>query len=298
MKRFLKPAIIVIAIISALTFFIGRPHKREVMVQAPRSITPSRPASLDATTEEKLKSLGYVAEERESPAGSVRKIITTGQVALTVKVYDSFYKSLEQQLQQVGGYVSNLEATRDSGSVRYATITIRIPPARTNLMVSWLREQGMIQSENIKADDVSEEYYDIQARLANAKRLEARLLDMVQKNTGKLADLVLLEEKIGEVRENIEQMEGRIRNMDRLISLATLTLNVQVQSSTTIVTPTFASRALHAWKHSLNSLKEVSQSGLLTLIAILPWVLPVSLAAVILMFVFKGIRRVFRTRTA
>jgi hypothetical protein len=71
-------------------------------------------------------------------------------------------------------------------------------------MVSWLREQGIIQSENIKAEDVSEEYYDIQARLENAKRLEARLLDMVQKNTGKLADLVLLEEKLGEVRERIE----------------------------------------------------------------------------------------------
>jgi Domain of unknown function (DUF4349) len=156
----------------------------------------------------------------------------------------------------------------------------------------------MIQSENIKAEDVSEEYYDIQARLQNAKRLEARLLDMVQKNTGKLADLVLLEEKIGEVRENIEQMEGRIRNMDRLISLATLSLNVQVQSSTTVASPTFASRALHAWKHSLKSLKEVSQSGLLALIAILPWILPVSLAVVVLMFVFKGIRRAFRTRTA
>ena len=86
--------------------------------------------------------------------------------------------------------------------------------------------------------------------------------------------------------------------MDRLISLATLTLNVQVQSSTTVVTPTFASRALHAWKHSLKSLKEVSQSGLLALIAILPWILPIGLAVVILTFVFRGIRRVFRTRTA
>jgi Domain of unknown function (DUF4349) len=285
MKRFLKPAIIIFAIVCSITFFLGRPAKQIAMM------TPM------AGSDERLLSKNVALQVPNTPAPE-RKIITSGQVALTVKVYDSFYKSLEQQLQQVGGYVSNLEATRDSGAVRWATITIRIPPARTNLMVSWLREQGMIQSENIKAEDVSEEYYDIQARLANAKRLEARLLDMVQKNTGKLADLVLLEEKVGEVRENIEQMEGRIRNMDRLISLATLTLNVQVQSTTTIETPTFASRAIHAWKHSLKSLKEVSQSGLLVLIAILPWILPVSLAVVILMFVFKGIRRMFRTRTA
>lgn len=124
------------------------------------------------------------------------------------------------------------------------------------------------------------------------------VLNMVQKNTGKLEDLILLEEKLGEVRENIEQMEGRIRNMDRLISLATLTLNVQIQSSTIVITPTFASRAMHAWKHSLKALKEVSQNGLLVIIAILPWILPITLAVVILMFGFKGIRRVFRTRTA
>jgi len=290
MKRFLKPAIIILAIVCATTFFLGRPEKRAMMV------APSSPVRLNEEAAKKLQALGYIDEAKSTDAA--RKIITTGQIALTVKVYDSFYKSLEQQLQQVGGYVSSLEATRDSGSVRYATIAIRIPPARTNLMVSWLREQGMIQSENIKAEDVSEEYYDIQARLANAKRLEARLLDMVQKNTGKLSDLVLLEEKIGEVRENIEQMEGRIRNMDHLISLATLTLNVQVQGSTTVATPTFASRAIQAWKDSLEALKEVSQSGLLALIAVLPWILPVSLAVLILTFLFKGIRKMLRTRTA
>ncbi|HEY7159601.1 MAG TPA: DUF4349 domain-containing protein [Acidobacteriota bacterium] len=288
MKRFLKPAIIILVIATALTFFFGRPKKLAL---------PSRLAAPSANVEKQLRALGYIDEAKSQP-DSVRKIITTGQVALTVKVYDPFYKALEQQLQQVGGYVSNLEATRDSGAVRWATITIRIPPARTNLIVSWLREQGMIQSESIKADDVSEEYYDIQARLQNAKRLEARLLDMVQKNTGKLEDLILLEEKLGEVRENIEQMEGKIRNMDRLISLATLTLNVQVQGSTTVSAPTFASRAVVAWKNSLKALKEVSQSGLLTLIAILPWILPVSLAGLILIFVLKGIRRVLRTRTA
>ncbi len=286
MKRFLKPAIVVLAIVFAVTFFLGRPSYRLAKASMPV-------AGFDEHSLAKNAAL----EVPGSPSPE-RKIITSGQVALTVKVYDPFYKALEQQLQQVGGYVSNLEATRDSGSVRFATITIRIPPARTNLMVSWLREQGMIQSENIKAEDVSEEYFDIQARLQNAKRLESRLLDMVQKNTGKLEDLILLEEKLGEVRENIEQMEGRIRNMDRLISLATLTLNVQVQSSITVATPTFASRALYAWKNSLKALKEVSQSGLLALIAILPWILPVGLAVVILMFVFKGIRRVFRTRTA
>jgi Domain of unknown function (DUF4349) len=215
MRRFLKPAIIILAIVSAITFFLSRPSYR--LAKAPMSVAGYSEQSLS-------KNVALQAPSTPSPE---RKIITSGQVALTVKVYDPFYKALEQQLQQIGGYVSNLEATRDSGSVRWATITIRIPPARTNLMLSWLREHGMIQSENIKAEDVSEEYYDIQARLQNAKRLEARLLDMVQKNTGKLADLVLLEEKIGEVRENIEQMEGRIRNMDRLISLATLSLNVK-----------------------------------------------------------------------
>ncbi len=296
MKRFLKPAIIILAVVTVIAIFLGRSQK-VAMLHSPEAAVPKREsARLDASSDEKLRTVGYI--ESKNPADAARKIITSGQVALTVKIYDSFYKTLEQQLQQVGGYVSNLEATRDSGSVRWATITIRIPPARTNLMVSWLREQGMIQSENIKAEDVSEEYYDIQARLQNAKRLEARLLDMVQKNTGKLEDLILLEEKLGEVRENIEQMEGRIRNMDRLISLATLVLNVQVQSSTTVSSPTFASRALHVWKHSLKSLKEFSQSGLLALIAILPWIIPVCLAIVVLMFVFKGIRRMFRTRTA
>lgn len=300
MRRFLKPALLVIAILSVVIFFVGRQAEKASIGRTTK--VESYKVDFNAPeTPAKLSSLGYIESKLATPTTppeTTRKIIQTGQVTLSVKHYDSFYKALQKEVQQTGGYVSNLEANRDSGTVTLARIVIRIPPARTNLMVSWLREQGEIQSENIKAEDVSEEYYDIHARLENSKRLESRLIDMVKTNTGKLEDLILLEEKLGEIREKIEQMEGRIRNMDRLISLATLSLNVQVQSSTTITAPTFSSRAASAWKDSVIALKEVSQGLLLALITIVPWVVPLCLAAVILMFVFKVIRRIFRRRVS
>jgi hypothetical protein len=212
-----------------------------------------------------------------------RKIIQRGQISFEVANYDSFYEALQDQLTRTGGYIGQLETYRSSGNLSSAKITVRIPAEGTSVFTSWLREQGKIVSENITADDVSEEYYDLQARLENARKFEARLMEMVKSNTGDLDDLVLLEEKLSAMREQIEQMQGRVRYLDRLVSMATLTLNVQVQNTTTTpTTPGFGTRAAHVWKESTGALKDASQAFVLLIVAIVPWILPICLAAALL----------------
>jgi hypothetical protein len=297
MRRSVKIGIFVLAIAIAFGIFVARQQHQLDKSQGPYEYKASTPAIAE------LQSAGYIGSKdgTEAPQRNsevARKIIQNGYVSVLVKHYDPFLLALQRQLAQEGGYVSNLEANRSNGKLISARIIVRIPSARTNIMVSWLHEKGEVLTEKVTAEDVSEEYYDTQARLTNAKRLESRLIEMVKNNTGKLEDLILLEEKIGEIRGQIEQMEGRMRTLDRLVSLATLTIDVQVQSvAVAYQPPTFASRLAHTWKQSTEALGDFLKGTALLIVGVLPWI-PVAFAVLgLMLLVYRMAARISRKRS-
>jgi hypothetical protein len=298
MKRWIK-IVGLLAAVLAISFFLVRPK-----YDKPVSKNAQVPYKADPEVQEQLASLGYIdSGDYEEPKSTVpgevaRKIIQSGHVSLYVKHYDPFYQALQKQLAQEGGFISNLEANRSSGKLLSARIVVRVPSTRTNIFVSWLHEKGEIISEKITAEDVSEEFYDTQARLANAKRLESRLIDMVKTHTGKLQDLILLEEKIGEIRGQIEQMEARIRTLNRLVSLATLTIDVQVTNTTVNQAPTFASRIGKTWRKSTEALTDFLKDTTLVFIGVLPWIPVFILMIGMMLLIFRVGARMWRKRTA
>jgi hypothetical protein len=175
-------------------------------------------------------------------------------------------------------------------------IRFRVRPDQLDVIVSWLGEQGVVASERITAEDISEQYYDLDARLENARRFEERLLHMLRTQTGKLNDIVLVEEKLNKIREQIEQLEGKLQVYDHLVELASLTLNVRVeQHYIPPHNPTFGERAILAWRDSTNALRQVAQWTVLLAITILPWIVPlVAFGLMLRMLPFNRVRRLLR----
>jgi len=79
---------------------------------------------------------------------------------------------------------------------------------------------------NVNAEDVSEEFVDISARVENAHRLEARIIDLLANRTGKLQDVLSVEHELARVREEIERYEGRLRFLKTRAAMSTLTIAV------------------------------------------------------------------------
>jgi hypothetical protein len=73
---------------------------------------------------------------------------------------------------------------------------------------------------------VSEEFVDLTARVANAHRLEDRLVELLRTRTGKLQDVLTVERELARVREEIERMEGRLRFLKSSAQLSTLSVNL------------------------------------------------------------------------
>ena len=86
---------------------------------------------------------------------------------------------------------------------------------------------GELEQNKRTSQDVTEQFYDIEAHIKNKKAEEKSLTKILDERTGKLEDVLRIETELSRVRGEIEQLEGKIRVLENLSSLATLTLSVR-----------------------------------------------------------------------
>ena len=103
---------------------------------------------------------------------------------------------------------------------------IKVVPENLDRFLQKARSLGELKNQTLGTEDVTKTYFDTDARLRNAKRMEERLLDMLQKKTGKVSDLLQVEKELGRVREQIEQMQGELKYYDALVQYATVTISL------------------------------------------------------------------------
>lgn len=161
-----------------------------------------------------------------SPAASTAMIIRTGNATIKVDSLEPAVARLRLLATSVGGYVGNTSMQTGSDQLRSATVEIKVPAPRWGQLVAGLKPIGTLEAVQESAEDVGEEFVDVQARVANAKRLEARLIELLANRTGKLSDALEVERELARVREEIERYEGRIRYLRAQTAMSTMTVTV------------------------------------------------------------------------
>jgi hypothetical protein len=160
------------------------------------------------------------------PPAATAMLIRTGTAAVEVDSLEPAIARVQALAQHMGGYVASSSMQGGREQVREASLELKIPAARWDQALTALQPIGKVESVNVQAQDVGEEYVDVQARMANAKRLEDRLLQLLATRTGKLDEVVQVEHELANVREEIERYEGRLRFLTSRVSMSTLTVQV------------------------------------------------------------------------
>ncbi|HJQ12964.1 MAG TPA: DUF4349 domain-containing protein [Gemmatimonadaceae bacterium] len=159
-------------------------------------------------------------------ASTSTMLIRTGQAFIEVQKLDPAILKIRQLVAQVGGYITNSSMSGGKDQIRQASIEIKIPNSQYDKAVGSLSEIGKVETVGSNAQDVGEEFVDVTARVANAHRLEERLIDLLTRRTGKLDEVLRVERELARVREEIERYEGRLRYLTARVAMSTLTLNV------------------------------------------------------------------------
>jgi Domain of unknown function (DUF4349) len=173
----------------------------------------------------------FVATARDSAVfpragATANMVIRTGQASIEVDSLERAVAQVRLLAGRIGGYVANTNMQTGQGQLRAATLEVKIPADRFDDGLGGLAGLGKLESVNVNAEDVGEEFTDVTARMGNSRRLESRLIDLLAARTGKLKDVLDVERELARVREEIERYEGRLRYLRAHAVLSTLTIYV------------------------------------------------------------------------
>jgi len=161
------------------------------------------------------------------------------------------------------------------GRASRAVLVLRIPATSLGSALASFSELGTVIHETLDTQDITEEYFDLEARLESARQLETRLLEMLTTRAQEVGELLEVEAELGRVRETIERFEGKLRLWESQVAYSTLTVELTTHAVFAAVEPQGLGEAIAATlSNSWQAMLSVGRGILLLAVAFLPWLLP------------------------
>lgn len=212
---------------------------------------------------------------------SERKLIYTGNISVQVTDLSATEKSVAGWVEKFGGYI-----TSSSISGRYLNVVARIPQKRFNEAFEEGASLGTLNNRSVSTQDVTEQFYDLNARLETRKILRERL-ESYLKNAPKIEDMLSIERELNDVQGEIESMEGQFRRLSNQIDFATIYFDASLPPNTTeqgFVYPNVGKKFSQFWADAL----EFLASFLVGIFYFVVFAVPFVLAAALLYFICFG----------
>lgn len=157
-------------------------------------------------------------------AAGDRKVIKTAEVDLEVENLDEAQKSVLDSVDRAGGFISSL-TVNDYDTSRQAQIVARVPSAQFRVVYDAVKALGKVERDHLGGQDVTEEYMDLERRIANLQAQEQRVREMFNE-ADTVEELLQVEQRLTEVRGQIEGHQGRLRYLKDQVGYSTLTLSL------------------------------------------------------------------------
>jgi len=152
-----------------------------------------------------------------------RKIIKEGEIKFETANSQDTRIFISKTVAEIGGYMSEDNAFDYENRIEHR-ITIRVPADKFELLLENISQKAAkLDSKNITALDVTEQFIDVEARIKTKKELESRYKELLKK-ANKVDEILTIEKEIGKLRTEIESMEGRLKYLKDRVSFSTLTV--------------------------------------------------------------------------
>jgi hypothetical protein len=167
----------------------------------------------------------------------VPMVARTVALSIVAKDFDAARMSLDAILARHEGYPANLDVATPQGAGRTIQASLRIPAPQLLAAAAELKALGRVESETQNGEEVTQQHADLVARLKNSRETEQRLQDVLRTRTGKVKDVLEVEEEIARVRGEIEQMEAQQQTLEHRVNFATIDLKLAEEYKAQLSSP-------------------------------------------------------------
>lgn len=201
------------------------------------------------------------------------KLILNADLSLETQDFEKSAADIEKMTAEAGGYIESSGTYGDTGS-RSANYTLRVPQEKFEQFYAQLGENMHVVSRSRSSEDVTEQYTDIETRLATLQTKHERLLSLLEK-ADKMEDIIALENALADCEYEIDSLTGSKRRYDDLVGFSTFYINLrEVQTLTATADGTgFGAQLTQAAKTGARGLADVVRGTILGIVMFWPAVI-------------------------
>lgn len=211
---------------------------------------------------------------------SDRKIIENKYITMETKEFDSVIAQIEELVRSSGGYmqdskVNGIGINDSKYRVRSAYYCLRIPSGNAYNFTDNLKQLGNVIEERSYMEDVTTQYYDLEARIKSLEVQEKRLLELLAIGE-ELEDILALESQLANVRYEIETTTARLKNLSNLVDYVTIQVSLnEVREITVVEKPpvTIGERISRGFTNSLRNIKVFFVELFIGFVTVIPYLL-------------------------
>lgn len=166
-------------------------------------------------------------ETKETPPADQempRKVTHNLDVTLEVAEVGESVAKISQEVEKLGGYVVTSQES-DSDHYSSAYLSVKVPADTLNGLRDSFSAWGKILDQRLQANDITNEYYDSQARLQVLEAEEKRYLEILEQSKT-VDDVLRVEGSLSNVRQQIEQLKGQLKLWDHQVDYSTVNLQI------------------------------------------------------------------------
>jgi hypothetical protein len=274
-------------------------HSTNAASTAAAGMADAAPAkAADATTTKEYGAAQSTATTSAAAAAlSNQKIIQNLSYQIETLKFDDSIKKIQSLSIELGGYVQDSSVSgkgvQEQGNLRSASYVLRIPQGKLDQFKNSAGNIGSVLNFTSSSENVSERYYDTEARLKSLRTQQERLLALLKKS-GSLTDVIALEKALADVNYQIEQFTGTLRQYDSLIGFSTVSIQLnEVVKPTEVenIPVTLGDKIARQFKDSVRSLGNFGEGLLVFLIGGAPIILLLVVIAAVVIFIIRKRRK-------
>lgn len=225
---------------------------------------------------------------------SQRKIIRNANISVTVENFDVAYSKIEYIISTVGfiqesklaktkHYVNGNEVLVTGG-----VIVVRVDADKFSSVLKDIKGLGLLTDEDMKTEDVTEKFFDVESRLRLLKYEESRLEEYLKKIED--PDTIFkTESRLTDLRHEIEQLTGTLNKLSDLVKLSTITINMneELPYAEPTPAPSYLEQLTDNFSSSLGGVIEFLGNFLILIVSALPVLLLLAIAALAFLPLFR-----------
>ena len=201
------------------------------------------------------KGVSYFPEAAPAPEVKERLIVKESTISLLVKNVVEAQKAISQKAQSLGGYVvqSNISHPEETKATS-GWITVRVPQEKLEEALEYFRGLAVrVVSETISGQDVTDEYVDIEARLATLLKTKAKFEEILAK-AQKVQDILEVQRELINLQEQIDNLKGQQNYLEKSAQVSRVTIYLATDELSLPYVPAEAWRPKAIFKQAVRSL--------------------------------------------